>query len=280
MSPWATGRSGFWQSVQFTWTRPEVTASAAFPRLRGKANGQHAVQPQGGHRVADLLGFLLGRRQLSQGQRGRMEPHPSGVRPVRQQQLRRRGRGQYVGPAGKHQDIPKGLPGQAQGHETAQKVPVGQGVLLVKRGPDHPDGVLLRGLLPLRQEPQLPPLSAVVPAPEGVALRHGQGVQQPLGRRLLRRGQKARPLRQIPPPALFIFVPDPAQQQSLVPVCRQPVQHFPFIHGIPPDSGCDRVRHRPRLPPAAADGCPARRCGRPGSPGCGGRPGWWRAGGR
>ena len=102
----------------------------------------------------------------------------------------------------------------------------------------------------------------------------------PLGRRLLRRGQKARPLRQIPPPALFIFVPDPAQQQSLIAVCRQPVQHFPFIHGIPPDSGCDRVRHRPRLPPAAADGCPARRCGRPGSPGCGGRPGWWRAGGR
>ena len=36
MSPWATGRSGFWQSVQFTWTFPEVTASAAFPRLREK----------------------------------------------------------------------------------------------------------------------------------------------------------------------------------------------------------------------------------------------------
>ena len=40
----------------------------------GKARCQHAVQPQGRHRVADFLGFLLGRRQLSQGQRGRMEP--------------------------------------------------------------------------------------------------------------------------------------------------------------------------------------------------------------
>ena len=43
---------------------------------------------------------------------------------------------------------------------------------------------------------------------------------------------------------------------------------------IPPDSGCGTAGRRLRPGPTAGHGSPARQCSRPGSPGCGGQPGW------
>ena len=114
-----------------------------------------------------------------------------------------------------HQYIANFFAGQSQAHQTAQKIAVGQRVRLIKAAAQEPDGIL-RLLLPVGQKMQLAALGAVIAAPKQVPGGHTHGMQQPLGQRLLLRGQKTRHRRHIAALALLPFIPNAACQQPLI----------------------------------------------------------------
>ena len=130
------------------------------------------------------------------------------------------------------------LPGDAQAHEGAQVVPVGQAGAAGDGHLEGPDGAVLslppdRLLQPVGKEgPQLPFGLGI--APEENPLAGGRRHEQVGALGLLRRGQEPGVGGYAPLLGPLLLVQDPGQQQPLVSVPGKLVQQFSLVHGSPP----------------------------------------------
>ena len=204
---------------------------------QGEPRRQHRVQPGGGHRVPDDLYLRRADLQPGQGDLPELQPGPAGALPLGQEDGDDLRQGQHLALSRQDQDVPQLLPVQTQGHEPAQDVPVGQLHLPGKDGLHRPHGAIRVGgkvlwLLPVGQKGAHRAFRSLIAPPEQ-AFGPAPGIQQPLGRRPLPRGEKGRVGGHIPGAGQLPLVQHPAQKDPLLPVTGAAVQQFSFGHDLP-----------------------------------------------
>ena len=220
----------------------------------GKGRRGDCIQAQGGHGVPDGLHLRRRNQQFLPADLRHRQLHPSCAGPLPQEEVPQGRRGHKIGTVLGDQDIPHPLTGDAQGHQTAQDVPVGEGAVRAVEGRPEKSQLIVVLPGPVRQEEEAGTLRVRVAAVKEVSGTDASGVQKALGHDPLPRAEKDRSRGDVPAFRLFVLVQYPRQEQTVLRFLGGLSDYCRFIHV---DFVCYTTVRNLRFPSSVPHGFPA-----------------------